>query len=83
MPQSNKPHNKSFQDVLSQKDVAIDFLQTYLPARVAELVDLNSLAICKDTFVDEEWADYQSDLLYQVTSPETGRIESRSETSSR
>lgn len=67
MPQSSKPHDKFFRDILSQKDVAVDFLQNYLPPRVSEHVDLNSLAICKDTFVDKKWADYHSDMLYQVT----------------
>jgi predicted transposase/invertase (TIGR01784 family) len=51
---------------LSHVEVAKDFLETYLPQRVMEHLDLRSLRICKDTFVGKGEEDY-SDLLYEIS----------------
>jgi predicted transposase/invertase (TIGR01784 family) len=38
-----------------------------MPVDVLNLMDLDSLAICKDTFVEKDLAAYYSDMLYAVT----------------
>ena len=61
------PHDKFFKESFSQLAVAQDFLRQYLPADVAGLLDLTSLTLHKDSFVDQELQERFADLLYQVT----------------
>ena len=61
------PHDKLFKEAWSNRETAQDFLQQYLPREVLELVDLNTLEISKDSFVEKELKDYFSDLLYNVS----------------
>lgn len=60
------PHDKLFREVWSDKAVAADFLQNYLPEDVLKLVDLSTLEISKDSFIEKELKDYYSDLLYKI-----------------
>ena len=60
------PHDKLFRETWSNLDNARGFLQNYLPADVLRLMDLGSLEISKDSFVEKELSDYYSDMLYKV-----------------
>ena len=60
-------HDKFFKDAFTDRNLAADFLRNYLPSHVAKHVNLETLAITKDTFVDKKWDDFYSDLLYTVT----------------
>ncbi|OQX17617.1 MAG: hypothetical protein BWK80_39395 [Desulfobacteraceae bacterium IS3] len=60
------PHDKLFRETWSDKEVAADFLRNYLPEDVLSLTDLNSLEICKDSFVEDDLKEYHSDILYKV-----------------
>ncbi|MCP3922312.1 MAG: Rpn family recombination-promoting nuclease/putative transposase [Desulfobacterales bacterium] len=60
------PHDKLFREAWSNKKDARSFLENYLPADVLELIDLDSLEISKDSFIEEDLKDYYSDLLYKV-----------------
>ncbi|NCC62752.1 MAG: Rpn family recombination-promoting nuclease/putative transposase [Verrucomicrobiae bacterium] len=66
MSEINKKHDTFFRETMSHKDVAADFLKNYLPAKVLRHISLDTLAITKDSFVDEKQAQHYSDLLYQV-----------------
>ncbi len=66
MDRITNPHDKLFRETLSDREVAADFLQNYLPGDILPLTDLNSLEICKDSFVEDDLKDYHSDLLYKV-----------------
>ncbi|MCK4390489.1 MAG: Rpn family recombination-promoting nuclease/putative transposase [Desulfobacterales bacterium] len=46
--------------------MARDFLTYYLPADIVELLDIDTLELSKDSFVDKELSEYFSDLLYKV-----------------
>ena len=59
-------HDKYFRETLSHKQVAQDFPENYLPQEISKYLDLETLAICKDTFVDVHKAGHYSDLLYEV-----------------
>jgi predicted transposase/invertase (TIGR01784 family) len=61
------PHDKLFRKTYSDLDNARSFLTNYLPGHVLGLVDLSTLEISKDSFIEKELADYYSDLLYRVT----------------
>lgn len=60
----NHPHDHFFQHTFARREVAADFLAHYLPQPVRDLLDLQSLTLSKDSFVDEALQDHFSDLLY-------------------
>jgi hypothetical protein len=60
------PHNNLFHYALSHAQAARDLIQTHLPAELVAALDLDSLELQKDTFVDEELRESYSDLLYSV-----------------
>ena len=66
MEQVTNPHDKFFKQVLSREEVARDFVSHYLPEEVRECLDVDSLIVSKDTFVDQELREYFSDLLYSI-----------------
>lgn len=53
MTEISNPHDRFFKDVLSRREAAQDFVLYYLPADVAALLDIESLVVSKDTFVDK------------------------------
>lgn len=62
----NNPHDKLFRKMWSNIDVARDYLNHYLPKALLRLIDVDSLEISKDSFVEKELEDYYSDILYKV-----------------
>lgn len=60
------PHDRFFKEVWSRKDVGRDFLRHYLPAEVVGLLDLRSLGLSKESFIDEQLREHYSDMLYQL-----------------
>jgi len=69
------PHDKLFREIWSDIAAAKDFLANYLPAGILKLIDLNSLEIKKDTFIEKELEDYFADILYRVNlAGDTGYI---------
>ena len=60
------PHDKLFRKTYGEKENARSFLTGYLPGQVLKLLDLSTLEISKDSFIEKELADYYSDMLYQV-----------------
>ncbi|WP_459881626.1 Rpn family recombination-promoting nuclease/putative transposase [Desulfothermus naphthae] len=60
------PHDAFVKEIFSHKEQAEDFLKNYLPQNICKLIDFNSLAIVKDSFVDEDLKKHFSDLLYEV-----------------
>ncbi len=66
MEAMTNPHDRFFKQLLSRPEIAQDFMRYYLPAEVAELLDLSTLMLRKDSFVDEALREHFSDLLYEV-----------------
>jgi predicted transposase YdaD len=58
------PHNNLFHYALSH--AARDLIQTHLPPNLVQLLDLHSLELQKDSFIDEDLRQSFSDLLYSV-----------------
>ena len=58
------PHDAFFRAVMSRVDVARDFLRHYLPPDVAAQLDLDTLELAHDSFVDEALREHFSDLLF-------------------
>ena len=66
----HKPHDGFFRAVLSNKNAAVNFFENYLPADILKLLDMKTLQIKKDSFVEKELNQFYSDILYQVASME-------------
>ncbi|MCD4720750.1 MAG: Rpn family recombination-promoting nuclease/putative transposase [Desulfobacula sp.] len=59
-------HDKLFRETWSNLSNAKSFLKNYLPEKILKIVQLDSLEICKDTFIEKDLKDYYSDMLYKV-----------------
>ncbi len=62
----NNPHDKFFKQVLGNGETAGDFLKNYLPQDLLANIDLDSLEIQKDTYIEKELEERFSDILYHV-----------------
>jgi predicted transposase/invertase (TIGR01784 family) len=60
------PHDKLFRQTWSDLETAKSFLHHYLPKEVLALTELDTLEICKDSFVEKDLKDFYFDLLYKV-----------------
>ncbi|QTA81616.1 Putative transposase, RpnA/YhgA-like [Desulfonema limicola] len=60
------PHDKFIRETFSRKDVAAGFLDGNLPEEIRKNVNLATLSIVKDSFIDKELKEHFSDILYTV-----------------
>ena len=63
----HQPHDKFFKETMGDPDTAEDFLLNYLPEDILQLIDLDNLAIQKDSFIDQDLQEAFSDLLYKTS----------------
>lgn len=61
------PHDALFKQFLSEKETAKDFFDIWLPDEIKSLCDLDSLKVESSSFIDAEMKNYQSDILYSVS----------------
>lgn len=66
-PKVTHVHDKAFRNAMSDLRVARDFLTHYLPAIVLSKIDLQTLALSKESYVDEELKLLVTDVLYSVS----------------
>lgn len=62
----NNPHDGFFKQTFGRIEVTRGFLANFLPADVAVCLDLDSLEPTKDSFVDEEFRQTFSDLVFTI-----------------
>lgn len=60
----NDPHDKYFRSVMQIHQVAIEFLQWFLPKHISEILDLDSLTLIEGTFIDEDLNKTMSDVVF-------------------
>jgi len=60
------PHDKFFKEFFSKEKEAREFLSLYLPDHIKKIIDLSTLSISKDSFIEKELQEYFSDILYKV-----------------
>lgn len=58
------PHDKFFKSIISDPKTAKEFLQIHLPENIKNIVDLNTLKIQKDSFIDNHLKTQLVDLLF-------------------
>lgn len=63
---THHPHDKLFKAVFSNVEEAVTFLQLHLPPAVRDLIDWSTLRLVEGSFIDADFAERESDLLYQV-----------------
>jgi len=62
----HQAHDKLFKETFSDVEVAQDFLQHYLPPTLLKCIDVTSLEMLNDSFIEEKLLDSRSDLLYEA-----------------
>jgi len=60
------PHDAVFRQLLSQPDVARDFMEIHLPPQLLALCDLSTLRLASGSFVEDDLRPYFSDVLYSL-----------------
>ncbi len=60
------PHDKFFKKVFGDPLRAKDFLVNYLPESIVDIIDVDSLELQKDSYIDQELQESFSDLLYKT-----------------
>ena len=66
MKELYKPHNNLFQSVFSQDYNARDLVRNSLPDRITRILDLESIEVSQESFVDRKLATHQSDILIRT-----------------
>lgn len=60
------PHDKFFKETFGNIDVVQDFLNSYLPKNILDIIDIETVTPLKDSFVNHELDESFSDLLVSV-----------------
>ncbi|MHA6310747.1 Rpn family recombination-promoting nuclease/putative transposase [Pantoea sp. S-LA4] len=60
------PHDATFRQFLTQPDIARDFMELHLPAKLRALCDLSTLKLESGSFVEDDLRQYFSDVLYSL-----------------
>jgi predicted transposase/invertase (TIGR01784 family) len=62
----NNPDDKFFKAVFSVEENAVDYISKEFPADVVKQLDLKTLKLEKESFIDEKLKDSFADLIYSV-----------------
>lgn len=60
----HQPSDKFFKQSMADIRVARDFFETHLSAEILERVDLSTLQLQKNTFIDDTYKSSEADLVY-------------------
>jgi predicted transposase/invertase (TIGR01784 family) len=66
MKELHQPHDRFFRAVFSDLDSVRDLLRNSLPPRIVQMLDLDSIELTDDTFIDKRLSLYQSDILIRT-----------------
>jgi len=61
----HNPHDRFFRSAMENKIVAQGFMQYYLPSHIRDALDLNSLSLVHDSYLDTALRETVSDLVYR------------------
>src|SRR5699024_7300259 len=59
-------HDTTFKEVFSQKRIAKDFIENNIPKEALDIMDMQTLELQKDTFINKELEENFSDIIYRV-----------------
>lgn len=60
------PHDKFFKEMFGNVETAKDFIINYLPEKVLQIIDVDTLTVQKDSFINKELQGSHTDLLFKV-----------------
>jgi predicted transposase/invertase (TIGR01784 family) len=63
----NLPHDSLFKRIMENNIAAKEFLETYLPVEVKNIIDLNSIKVQKESYIEPNLTKRLSDIVYKVT----------------
>jgi len=66
MKDIHQPHDRFFRSVFSERENVRDLLRICLPPRILQSLDLDSIELSDDSFIDERLSLYQSDILIRA-----------------
>ncbi len=58
------PHDKFFKESFTNKEIVTDFIKGSFPKELVDNLDLSSLDLDNNSYIDEELKEYYSDLVY-------------------
>lgn len=61
----NNPHDKFFKSVFTKKAAVAEFIEKLMPAELAKHLDLDSLTLDNNDYIDEKLQQHCSDVVYQ------------------
>ncbi|MEX1056183.1 MAG: Rpn family recombination-promoting nuclease/putative transposase, partial [Natronospirillum sp.] len=61
----HNPHDRFFRNAMENKAVAQGFMQYYLPSHIRDALDLDSLSLEHDSYLDPALRETVSDLVYR------------------
>lgn len=61
------PHDKYVRFVLQSRHIAIELIKYALPSHLFENIDMNSVELSEDTFIDEKLRGHYSDICYSAS----------------
>ena len=70
MPSISTPHDRYFRETFARPEIARDYLRNYLPPELRARLDISTLSLTKESFVDPDLRQHFSDLLYEVETVE-------------
>ncbi len=68
------PHDRFFKELFSPLPTARDFIRHYLPKSLGAAIDLRTLTVVKESFLDEELRNYFSDMLFRARRKQGGDV---------
>ena len=66
MTEIHSAHDKFFKQNLADIQIAKDFFKIHLPKELLNRVNLNTLKICKETYIEDKFKETVSDIVYKV-----------------
>ena len=64
MNDRNPSHDDFIRNILSNKEIAVEYFKSYLPAFVSERLDFSELQQIPDTYLSDELKKSMSDIIY-------------------
>ncbi|MBK9151955.1 MAG: Rpn family recombination-promoting nuclease/putative transposase [Saprospiraceae bacterium] len=71
----NNPHDKFVKEMLADRDMAIAFLDAYLPENLKHVLNLENLTYANTQFITPELSESFSDVVVRVPVVQTGNKE--------
>lgn len=60
----NQPHDRFFKQLFSNKQMAIEYFEQFLPAQLSQILAFDQLEITKDSYINQKLEGRYSDIVY-------------------